>query len=70
VTNPAIPPKRGDELEPGMRVTVGRSTLSVAATRPGQQGDVEIRWEGSDLWASMPADRMFDEVVEVSVEAS
>lgn len=62
------PPKQADELEPGMRVTVGRSTLTVAATRPGQQGDTEIRWEGSDLWASMPADRLLD-VVEEAVEA-
>lgn len=66
MTDPVTPPRRADELEPGMRVTAGRSTLTVAATRDGQQGDVEIRWEGSDLWASMPADRMFDDVEEAA----
>lgn len=61
-------PKRADELEPGMRVAAGRSTLTVGATRPGQQGDTEIRWEGSTLWASMPAGRMFDVITNGPVE--
>jgi hypothetical protein len=53
-------PKRADELEPGSRVAVDDTTvLTVGATRPGQHGDVDIRWAGSTLWASVPADREF-----------
>jgi hypothetical protein len=62
--------KRADELEPGWKVVVSdTSTLTVGATRPGVNGDVDIRWEGSDLWASMPADREFA-VIEEALEAA
>jgi hypothetical protein len=57
--------KRADELEPGWKVAVSdTSTLTVDATRPGQQGDVDIRWEGSPLWATVPADREFTVITE------
>jgi hypothetical protein len=60
-----IEPKRADELEPGWKVAVSdTSTLTVDATRPGVNGDVDIRWKGSDLWATVPADREFTVITE------
>jgi hypothetical protein len=64
------PPKRADELEPGWKVAVSdTSTLTVDATRDGVNGDVDIRWEGSDLWATVPAGREFD-VIGEALEAA
>jgi hypothetical protein len=59
--------KRADELESGNRVAVDDSTtLTVSEVRPGQHGDIDIRCAGTSLWASVPADREFTVVVEVT----
>ncbi|WP_433730841.1 hypothetical protein ACQP2Y_21150 [Actinoplanes sp. CA-051413] len=65
MTTPVNPPRRADELEPGWTVAVsGTSTLTVAATRREENGDIDIRWEGSTLWATVPAGREFTVIEE------
>ncbi len=60
MTAPVNLPKRADELEPGMTVVVSdTSTMTVEGARAGAPGKAEIRWQGVDLWASLPADQLF-----------